>query len=113
MRLHEKAGSGDAFIILGCRDDRVVAHGAWLAENYSYKTILITGGTPPHNPSIESWVENSEAEHFLNVFQAKSQVKLHVLVESKAMKPYMERRVVATFEAQWPTRMQYFELRLG
>ena len=64
MQLRGEVGSADALIILGCRDDRVAAHGAWLADNYSYKTILITGGVPSHNPNIESWKENSEAGRF-------------------------------------------------
>lgn len=132
MQLGQAPRDADALIVLGCRDDRVAAYGAQLAERYQYETIVITGGASTHNSRLSDWHEPTEAEHFAHIFHEQSKQPREVLIEPEAQntgqnatrsfellqkhltvmprttqlvtKPYMERRAVATFEAQWPGR---------
>lgn len=128
LRLGETADSADCLLVLGSRDDRVASYAAKLAKRFSYRAIIITGGPAPHNESLRTWREASEAEHFAAIMQAAG-VTQPLILEKSALntgdnfrqaytllarfemklrslvvvtKPYMERRARATFEAQWP-----------
>jgi uncharacterized SAM-binding protein YcdF (DUF218 family) len=132
MLTESRAGDADCMIVLGSRDDRVATYAAQLAKKYTYQHVLLTGGIAHgHDLLHTSWPEDTEAEHFLAVMRAAG-YKNPVLLEKKATntgenalfsydlikrkgieqpgtvlivtKPYMERRALATFEAQWPHR---------
>ena len=137
MQLHQPPRSADVLIVLGSRDDRVALHAAQLANRYHYDTVIVTGGAVHRNPRHHAWQEETEAAHFAAVFAKHSNDKSEVLIEPTARntgenatlsfqllqqnaialpktvqlvtKPYMERRAIAAFEAQWPDeRVRFF-----
>ena len=137
MQLHQHAVDSDALIVLGSRDDRVAGYAARLANQHNYKYIVISGGVAHKNDLLSTkWNEQSEAEHFYAVMrrdgltqpvymEAKAEntgdnaIFSHKLLARKGIgtktitivtKPYMERRALATFEAQWPDKQT--ELRV-
>lgn len=120
----------DLLMVLGSRDDRVARYAAELAKRYRYGRVLISGGIAHgHDLLKTAWAEETEAAHFLSVMWDTG-YKGEVLLEHRAQntgqnatysyallvesgedmprsvlivtKPYMERRALATFEAQWP-----------
>lgn len=136
MQLHYQAVDADCLIVLGSRDDRVAEYAADVASHHTYQTVVITGGVAHgHDLLKTSWSEKSEAEHFYEVMKWAGYVG-EVLLEDRAQntgenatltyallqaynvkpplsillvtKPYMERRAVATFEAQWPDHSASF-----
>jgi hypothetical protein len=129
MALGEKAASADCLLVLGSRDDRVALYAKNLADQYVYEHVVLTGGLAHKNDLLRtSWKEATEAEHFAQVMTDDG-YKGALLLEINACntgenarysyellkiqgipvrslhivtKPYMERRVKATFDKQWP-----------
>lgn len=117
--------------MLGSRDDRVASYAVELVHTYTFPTIVITGGEAHRNDLLgTNRKERNEAAHFEKVMR-RSGVDQSVLLETDATytgqnarytyrllesrnispksililtKPYMERRALATFEAQWPDK---------
>ena len=132
MQLKQPVKPADAVIVLGSRDDRVAAHAAILLSRGLTPHCVVTGGTAHYNDLLRtSWVEGTEAEHFANVMKTADVDTKELLIEDGATntgenatyshkvlsdakvsarslllvtKPYMERRALATFQAQWPDR---------
>lgn len=132
MKLGGPSHGADALVVLGCRDDRVAYTAAELVKQYDFKVVIVSGGAAPHNPHLKNWSEMTEARHFVATMAQQGIDIDQVLVEDKAVntgenaqfvykmlinsgfgkvssmvlvtKPYMERRAVATFEAQWPRK---------
>ena len=120
----------DVMIVLGSRDDRVAQYAAELTKQISVGQVVISGGSAHYGDLLEApeWDEASEAEHFAAVMQ-RSGYQEELLLEMKATntgqnvvytqelltavnadppasllivtKPYMERRALKTFQAQW------------
>jgi uncharacterized SAM-binding protein YcdF (DUF218 family) len=131
LRVGDAPGPADCLLVLGSRDDRVASYAAHLANTFSYDHIVVSGGGAHHNDLLATnWNEPTEADHFLGIMRASGLVQ-DVLIEKSATntgenavfshkllaehgiqvknllvvtKPYMERRALATFEAQWPER---------
>lgn len=130
MQVGHVAQSADCLMVLGSRDDRVASYAAELAKEYSYGIVVVTGGVAHGHDFLKTkWLETTEAEHFHSIMkqngyegsvflEEKAQntgenakfsyrlMKGNGLTMPKSMlivtKPYMERRALATFEAQWP-----------
>lgn len=127
MLLGQPVQDADCMLVLGSRDDRVAVYAAALSRRHRYGSIVISGGLS-HTQDLlaTSWGRQSEAEHFFDVYVGNKGAG-EVLLESKAhntgdnavlsykllrkreatvdsllivTKPYMERRALATFEAQ-------------
>lgn len=135
MQCHQPPADADCLLVLGCRDDRVAERASWLCQTYHYGIVMASGGVAPHNEVATSWPEPTEAEHFAAVMK-QAGCKIPILLEKQAKntgenasnsflvlqkhnvpiprtiqlvtKPYMERRAVATFEAQWPDKNSTF-----
>lgn len=129
MQLHQTVSDADCMIALGTSDDRVVTYAAELSRRHHFRSIVMSGGIA-HTKDLlaTSWEGQTEAAHFAEVFSqnhGNGQVYLetaacntgqnvtlsHKLLTEKAVsprsilivtKPYMERRALATFQAQWP-----------
>ena len=130
MLINDAPLDADMLIVLGSRDDRVARYAAELADRYTYEHIVVSGGVAHgHDLLKTSWGEETEADHFLSVMRDAG-YKGEVILERSAQntgqnathsyrlmadkrasvprsivivtKPYMERRALATFEAQWP-----------
>lgn len=132
--MHDKADSADRLIVLGSRNDRVAVYTAELIARYSYETVVVTGGAAHPNDLLKArWSETTEAEYFSAVMTQQG-IGAPVMLESEATntgenvtlshallechgfrlasivfvtKPYMERRVKATFDVQWPGSLSY------
>lgn len=132
MLLNQPVGPADCLLVLGSRDDRVAVYGAELCRTHSFKQVMISGGAAHQKDLLATrWSESTEAAHFLKAMRA-SGYNGEVLLEDQATntgenavlsyallkkqgslpvesllivtKPYMERRALATFEAQWPEK---------
>lgn len=132
MVLNQPVQSADILLVLGSRDDRVAEHAAWLCRAYRFGLVMVSGGAAHQNDLLTTkWSEPTEAEHFMNVMRSSGYGE-PVLLEDRATntgenatlsyellekqrstpigrllivtKPYMERRALATFEAQWPEK---------
>lgn len=129
MQCHQPVADTNCMLVLGGRDDRVAVYAAELAAQRAYNLIIVSGGIAGHNPHLKSWKESTEAAHFLQVMRDHGCTQ-RVILEERAQntgenarfvhelllrqgitvpetiqlvtKPYMERRALATFEAQWP-----------
>lgn len=132
MQLGQTREMVDAMVVLGSRDDRVAVYAAGLLGRGIAPRCLVSGGVAQANDLLAtSWPENTEAEHFVNVMKATGISTGKVLTEDRSTntgenarysyevlkaaeipvgsllivtKPYMERRALATFEAQWPNK---------
>lgn len=130
MQMHQPPRSSDVLIVLGSIDDRVARVAARLYSKYDYGAVVVTGGAVERNSRQASWNEPTEAEHFAQVFQDSRAIHGQIILETTAQntgqnatlswaalsetgaaeprtvmivtKPYMERRALGTFEAQWP-----------
>jgi len=130
MVLNESPGPADMLLVLGSVDDSVAVRAAELSNTYSYDRVCFTGGVAHIGDVLQTPWNESEAEHFHNVFVRSNGRGKNVLLETQAQntgqnarlvyeqlvrervsiprsiqivtKPYMERRVRATFEVQWP-----------
>jgi uncharacterized SAM-binding protein YcdF (DUF218 family) len=129
LRIGTVPGPAECLLVLGSRDDRVASYAASLANKFSYDHIVVSGGEAHHNDLLTtSWDEPTEAEHFLSVMRAggltqpvlmeksatntgDNAIFSHILLKQQGIqvkdmlivtKPYMERRALAAFEAQWP-----------
>lgn len=137
MQLGQPIRAADLLLVLGSRDDRVAVCGAAIAQQFHYWYVVVTGGAPPHNRMLASWPEPTEAEHFAAVMKANGYAK-SIMLETAAhntgenarntfrllqatnqpmpltiqivTNPWMERRALATFEAQWPDRDATFSV---
>lgn len=132
MLLQQPARRADCLVVLGSSDDRVAAYAAELSKKFHYWYIVISGGMAHQNDLLATkWFEPTEAEHFYAVMKQNGLIKTPLL-ETKAQntgenvrfsfallqsqntpmplsiqiatKPYMERRALATFQAQWPDK---------
>ncbi|MGB3023306.1 MAG: YdcF family protein [Candidatus Saccharimonadales bacterium] len=131
MLMHQTPQKADCLLVLGSLDDRVAVYAAELAKRFHYWYIVISGGGGAHHNDLLAtmWSEGTEAEHFLAVMKRAGFAK-GALLETAAQntgdnakltfdllraqntpmplslllvtKPYMERRALATFQAQWP-----------
>ncbi len=130
MLMGQPARQADCLLVLGSIDDRVAAYAAQLAQQFHYWYIVVSGGDAHQNDLLaQTWPEATEAEHFGAIMRAHCVTK-SLLLETKAQntgenatlsfallqaqntpmplsiqivtKPYMERRALATFQAQWP-----------
>lgn len=129
MQCQQPVADTNSMLVLGGRDDRVAIYAAELAARREYDLIIVSGGVAGHNPHLKSWKEPTEAAHFLQVMRDHGCAQ-EVILEEEAQntgenahfvhallrrrniampktmqivtKPYMERRALATFEAQWP-----------
>jgi uncharacterized SAM-binding protein YcdF (DUF218 family) len=136
MQLRQPPQNADAHIVLGSRDDRVALHAARLVDRHQYDTGIVTCGAVPHNPKLHTWREQTEAAHFAALLVEHSNYGSKIVVEPEARhtsenatlsyillqqigidlpntiqlatKPYMERRAIATFDAQWPDKHTQF-----
>lgn len=132
MQLHQSVVPVDAIILLGSRDDRVANYAGSLLENNVAPICVVTGGAvQERNPLASTWPEASEAEHFAAILIREGMQLDRIYIETEAAntgqnallshqlllshgiqpasilvvtKPYMERRALATFQAQWPER---------
>lgn len=130
MKLDQPPCNADALLVLGSLDVRVAEYAAYLTKQYAYELVVFSGGTAHVNDALRTTWRESEAERFREVFERAGGVSKRTLLEDAAQntgenarltyellntqhiavprsieivtKPYMERRVVATFEAQWP-----------
>lgn len=135
MMLNESPGPADMLLVLGSIDDSVAVRAAELSNIYSYGQVCFTGGIAHEGDMLHTPWRESEAEHFHDVFVRSNGKGLNVLLEMRAQntgqnarfvyeqlvreqasvptsiqivtKPYMERRVRATFEVQWPAPASY------
>ncbi len=126
--LHEHVRSADLLLVLGSIDDRVAHYAAALTKRFSYGAVMFSGGVAhSHDLLMTTWQE-PEADHFYEEFKQAGGESHKVLLERQAQntgqnatychetllaegveartiqlvtKPYMQRRVRATFEAQW------------
>ncbi|MEO5691479.1 MAG: YdcF family protein [Candidatus Saccharimonadales bacterium] len=131
MQMHQAPAKADCLLVLGGRDDRVASYAAQLAQQFHYWYVVVSGGRSSHNEIAALWAEPTEAEHFAAVMVQAGYHK-PILLEKKAQntgqnaqysfsllqsrdtpmpltiqlvtKTYMERRAIATFEAQWPDK---------
>ncbi len=132
MQLGQTRGAVDVMVVLGSRDDRVAVYAAGLMGQGIAPRCLVSGGaTQANDLLVTSWREDTEAEHFVNVMKATGISTDKVLMEDRSTntgentrfsydvlkaaeilvrsllivtKPYLEGRVLATFEAQWPNK---------
>jgi uncharacterized SAM-binding protein YcdF (DUF218 family) len=132
MQLGQTREAVDVMVVLGSRDDRVASYAAGLLRRGIAPRCLVSGGAAQANDLlVASWREGTEAEHFVNVMKATGIGTGKVLIEDRSTntgenarfsygalkaveipvrsllivtKPYMERRALATFEAQWPNK---------
>lgn len=130
MQLRQTVTSADVLVLLGSRDDRVANYAASLLQNDIAPICVVTGGEAHHHDLLATkWDEGSEADHFIAILRAEGIDGLRIYREAKATstgdnvllshkllvsheiypksiliitKPYMERRALATFQAQWP-----------
>jgi uncharacterized SAM-binding protein YcdF (DUF218 family) len=137
MQMHQAAGEADCLLVLGGRDDRVASYAAELAQKFHYWYVVVTGGIAAHNEIAKLWDEPTEAEHFAAIMKREGYLK-PIMLEKEAKntgenaantfkmlqtldtpmpltiqlvtKTYMERRAIATFEAQWPDKDASFKV---
>ena len=128
MQLNQPVGSDDCMLVLGSRDDRAAAYTAGLSKQHAFQRIAISGGiSHTQDLLVAEWGRQTEAHRFQKIY-IKSGGVGEVLLEPKARnngenallsyqllersgalphsllvftKPYMERRMLATFTAQW------------
>ena len=132
MQMHQPPNKADCLLVISSDDDRSGIYAAELARKYHYWYFVVSGGKGHGDDLLAThWSEPSEAEHFLAVMRQAGFTK-NALLETKAQntgdnatlsfellrsqstpmplslllvtKPYMERRALATFQAQWPDR---------
>lgn len=138
MQMHQPPDKADCLLVLGSIDDRVAVYAAGLAKQYHYWYVVVSGGDA-HNDDLlaTNWPESTEAEHFAAIMQREGYTK-PIMLETKALntgqnatlsyellhqldtpipltiqlvtKPYMERRALATFQAQWPDKDATFRV---
>lgn len=115
-------------------DDPTATYAAQLAQQFHYWYVVVSGGVAHQDADDllkTSWPEATESEHFAAVMQ-RAGLKKDLLLEKEATntgenatysfkllqrndapmpltvqlvtKTYMERRTLATFEAQWPDK---------
>lgn len=132
MQLRQSIAKADVAILLGSRDDRVADYTAELLKNNVAPICVVTGGiVHRHDMLAAAWGEKTEADHFISKLLAvginedriyrepeatntgQNATFSHALLHSRNIypksiliitKPYMERRALATFEAQWPDK---------
>lgn len=132
MQLKQPVKAADLIIVLGSRDDRVAAYAAELLRRGIAERCIVTGGSAHHHDFLKTkWAEATEAEHFANMMKIAGVDESLLFIEDLATntgenamfsyelvksmesdvksvllvtKPYMERRALATFEAQWPNK---------
>lgn len=130
MRMEQTPRKCDAVFILGNRDDRTASYGAKLFLDGYGEYLIISGGNAPHNSTLQNrWPEPTETAHFAAIARrmgvptdkliledraistGDNITLVHRLLQQKSLKPnslllvtkpYMERRVYATFKKQWP-----------
>lgn len=136
MILHELVTSADMLLVLGSIDERVAVYAAELSRTYNYGLVLFTGGVAHANDLLRVLWDESEAEHFHDIFMKSGGKAKQVVFETAEQntgqnavlsyeaikqsglalprtieivtKPYMERRARATFEVQWPDKQTQF-----
>lgn len=124
MSLHQPASSADALLVLGSIDERVATYAAELSRDYDYSLVVFSGGRAHGSDLLETAWNQSEAEHFHDIFVKAGGRAKRTLLETSAentgqnavltyelikrsnlqiprsieivTKPYMERRAVAT-----------------
>ena len=138
MQLHQAPAKADCLLVLGSYDDRVAIYAAELAQKFHYWYVVVSGGLGHVGDLLEtSWQEPTEAEHFEVVMRRAGYTK-PIMLEKESMntgenasntfkilqnmdspmpltiqlvtKTYMERRAIATFEAQWPDKDATFRV---
>jgi len=130
MQIHQPPCAADVLVVLGSIDDRVARVAARLYEHYDYGAVVVTGGNVERNSRQAAWTESTEAEHFARIFPNSCNLRSEIILETAAQntgqnvtlsyaaldragveepktimivtKPYMERRALGAFEAQWP-----------
>jgi uncharacterized SAM-binding protein YcdF (DUF218 family) len=131
MCLGQPPREADCLLLIGSLRDDVALYAADLLNRYRYATVIISGGSSRLDRTRQlGWGEDSEAEHYLKVMREAGVTRQDILLETTAAntgqnacgtaallarhsvsprtiiivtKPYMERRVKATFDVQWPT----------
>lgn len=131
MRIGRKPGDVDCLLILGSRDERVAEFAAEVSRCHHFAHVVVSGGLSHAQDLLATqWGAQTEADHFAEVFRNNHGVGGPIL-ERQAIntgqnailsyellsatdivpasillvtKPYMERRALATFEAQWPDK---------
>jgi len=134
--LHQPVCKADLLLVLGSRDDRVANYAAQLVRRSIAPRCLVSGGAAHSNDLLATaWLEETEAEHFANIMKDDEVDDELMLIEDRAVntgenvrysyellkkagipiqailivtKPYMEKRALATFEAQWPSKETKF-----
>ncbi len=130
MQLRQPPETADVLVVLGSIDDRVAKYAALLLHNETAPKCIITGGLA-HNEDLlaTKYGKTTESDHFSHVMEHEGIQRKDVFLETEATstwenalfsykiladsyiepkslllvtKPYMERRALATFEAQWP-----------
>ncbi len=132
MRLHEPVVDADCLLVIGSLNDTIAVEAARLEKEYSYKSIVISGGSSRIDKTRAlGWGNDSEAEHFLKKMHQSGCSRMDIILEQNASntgqnasftylllkargmvpasvlvltKPYMERRASATFDMQWPDK---------
>ena len=132
MQVHQAPNKADCLLVLGSYDDRVATYAAKLAQTYHYWSVVVSGGVGHVGDLLEtSWQEPTEADHFAAIMKQAGYTKPMLLEKESrntgenatntfkllqsldtpmpltiqlVTKTYMERRALATFEAQWPDK---------
>jgi uncharacterized SAM-binding protein YcdF (DUF218 family) len=130
MKLNHKLQPVELIFVLGSQDDRVAQYAAELYAQGLGKYILVSGGMAHQNDLLKTkWPEETEALHFEKILVASGVPASSIILEQQAtnsgenikfsyellknkklypdsilliQKPYMERRIYATFMKQWP-----------
>lgn len=129
MLLHQPLKACDVMLVLGSIDDRVAEYASDLFQKNFAPLVIISGGSAhPNDLLATNWQEPTEADHFAAIMITRGVPSEKILLETKAtntgenilfvqelirkknvpvnslllvQKPYMERRVYATFKKQW------------
>ena len=123
--LHE----ADCIVVLGSHDIRVADYAIELYQQGYAPCLLFSGGVVQQNPALGVCWDTTEAEYFARRALAQGVPAEAILIENRsrntgenirftrqllesrgfdfqsfilAQKPYMERRVLATAQQQWP-----------
>lgn len=120
--------AADCLLILGSRDNRAAVYATELSKHHTYGTVMVSGGTSHTQGLLAThWGKETEAAHFSKIYR-ENEGRGNIILEDRACntgdnarfsyelleglgvrarslliitKPYMERRTLATFEAQW------------
>ncbi|HEY9585571.1 MAG TPA: YdcF family protein [Candidatus Paceibacterota bacterium] len=131
MLLHMPLEKADVIIVLGSIDQRVAEYAAELYQRGYASRVLFSGTSSGHRGDLlaSDYGNKTESEYFAEVAEQNGVPKKVMLIENQSTdtgknavlsfrklqeenipaqiiivvtKPYMERRVYATFKKQWP-----------